>query len=572
MKPIPGLISLLVLFLAGCESKVAPSIVSSSAASPSTPTQYGFAGPWFEDVTKKWGIDFLQQPGSTEGYPMPQINGTGVAMLDFDADGRLDLYFLQGAGADSPHANRLYRQSTPGDFTDVSQDSGLDIKAVCTGVAVGDVNNDGLPEVLVNSDQGTQLFLNLGQGKFKDITAESGVKNSLWATSATFFDYDRDGWLDLFVANYVESDPTKVCKNPQGDVDYCPPVAFQGTLSKLYHHLGQSDDGAIRYEDATESAGLAMPGPALGVIAGDFTADGWPDLLVANDAQPNWLWVNMQNGNFMEEGGQRGVSVSAAGVPEGNMGIAFGDADGDGLLDLFVTHLDRESHTLWRQIPHGMFVDQSRSSTILAADMRGTGFGTVMQDFDHDGDVDVAIVNGRVVKGKPANQELLGEHFSQYAERNHVFMNDGTGKFSNVSEHNAAFCGQAGVYRGLACGDLDNDGALDLIVTRIGSPARVLRNIAGDRGHWLTVRALDPALKRDAFGAEVVVRAGKQQWVRRVQSDGSYQSASSPLAHFGLGKVSEVDAVEVQWPDGSREVFPGVKANQAIECVKGSGK
>jgi hypothetical protein len=254
------------------------------------------------------------------------------------------------------------------------------------------------------------------------------------------------------------------------------------------------------------------------------------------------------------------------------MGIAYSDADGDGLADLFVTHLGSEKHTLWRQKPRGMFVDHTGPAQIAGTGMRGTGFGTVMEDFDHDGDVDVAIVNGRVVKGRPANEEELGPHFAQYAEANHLFENDGHGKFRNVSAQNPAFCGTPGVYRGLACGDLDRDGALDLVVTGIGGKARVLRNTAGDRAQWLQVRAFDPVLKRDAFGAEVVIRATDKQWIRRIQSDGSYQSASSPTAHFGLGQRMKVDGIDILWPDGSRESFPGGEANRVIECRRGEGK
>jgi hypothetical protein len=241
------------------------------------------------------------------------------------------------------------------------------------------------------------------------------------------------------------------------------------------------------------------------------------------------------------------------------------------LADLFITHLGREQHTLWRQKPRGMFIDHTGPSQIAGPGMRGTGFGTIMEDFDHDGDVDVAIVNGRVVKDKPGNEAELGAHFAQYAETNHLFENDGHGKFRNVSAQNPAFCGTPGVYRGLASGDLDGDGAMDLVVTGIGGKARVLRNVSGDRGHWLQVRAVDPALKRDALGAEVVIRAGDKQWIRRVQSDGSYQSASSPIAHFGLGDRTKIDSMDILWPDGSRESFAGGEVNRVLECRKGNG-
>jgi hypothetical protein len=219
-----------------------------------------------------------------------------------------------------------------------------------------------------------------------------------------------------------------------------------------------------------------------------------------------------------------------------------------------------------------MFVDKTSPTRIAAAGMRGTGFGTIMEDFDHDGDVDVAIVNGRVVKGLPGNVAELGSHFAQYAEQNHLFANNGDGTFSNVSAQNGAFCKFPGVYRGLASGDLDGDGAVDLVVTGISGRAKVFRNITGQRGHWLTIRAIDPTIKGDALGAEIVVRAGDKQWIRRVQTDGSYQSASSPLVHFGLGERTKVNAIEILWPDGKREGFDGVAADRKIECRKGEGK
>jgi hypothetical protein len=261
-----------------------------------------------------------------------------------------------------------------------------------------------------------------------------------------------------------------------------------------------------------------------------------------------------------------------AGKPEGNMGIAYSDADGDGLPDLFITHLGVERHTLWRQQPRGMFVDHTGPAQIAGNGMRGTGFGTIMEDFDHDGDVDVAIVNGRVVKGQPENEAELGPHFAQYAESNHLFENDGRGRFRNVSAQNAAFCGTPGVYRGLAAGDLDGDGALDLVLIGIHGNARVLRSAAGNHKHWLQVRAVLPVPKRDAFGAEVVVRSGDKRWIRRIQSDGSYQSASSPIAHVGLGEQTSFDGIDIVWPDGSRETFPGGKADRTMECRQGDGK
>ena len=388
-----------------------------------------------------------------------------------------------------------------------------------------------------------------------------------WATSATFFDYDRDGRLDLFISNYLRYDPAHECKSGDGQPDYCPPTAFPGLAGKLFHNLGGDE---LRFDDVTEVAGLASTAaPALGVIAADLTGDGWTDLLVANDAQANHLWVNQQNGTFADEADKRGVAVSLAGKPKGNMGIAYADADGDGLLDLFITHLGREMHTLWRQNPRGMFLDVTQDSKIAGSGMRATGFGAIMEDFDHDGDVDVAIANGRVVIGEPANAANLGPHFARYAETNHLFLNE-NGMFRNASAANPAFCGTPGVYRGLASGDLDGDGAIDLVVTQIGGRARILRNVAGGEGNWLQVRAVDAA-NRDALSAEVTIRAGDRRFVRRSQSDGSYQSANSPIAHFGLGTAKSVESIEVLWPNGRRESFQVREINKLVTCQQGKG-
>jgi enediyne biosynthesis protein E4 len=257
-----------------------------------------------------------------------------------------------------------------------------------------------------------------------------------------------------------------------------------------------------------------------------------------------------------------------------NMGVALGDADGDGLFDLFVTHLTSETHTLWRQGPRGTFRDRTVPAGLAPPGSRGTGFGTVMADFDQDGAVDVVAVNGRIARGPPAAGEALGPFWSQYAERNQLFANAGAGRFQDISAREKALCGVPGVYRGLACGDLDGDGALDLLVTSVAGPARLYRNVAPHRGHGLLVRAVDPARKRDAYGAEVTVRAGDRRWVRWVNPGYSYLCSNDPRAHFGLGPVDHVDAIDVLWPDGTRETFPGGPADVRPELVlrKGEGR
>jgi hypothetical protein len=564
--------SLVVLAVLGCSKP--------AAIEPDDPPTAD--GPeWFRDVTVERGLDFVHVAGPTDDYFMPPLLGSGVAVFDFDNDGRLDLFLLQSG--DRPGATcRLFRQLPDGTFKDATAGSGLGIGGWNVGVAVGDVNNDGFPDVLITRFMGVKLFLNNGDGTFTDATEEAGLENPQWATSACFFDYDRDGWLDLVVTNYVDYDPARKC-TPTGARDYCAPHAYRGTVSRLFRNRGAADakpavgpDGKprprVRFEDVTVAAGLAqVPGPGLGVICWDFDGDGWQDFLIANDGKPNHLWINQRNGTFREEAGVRGLAVNAMGQAEGNMGIGLGDVDGDGLLDVFVTHLSQETNTLWRQGPRGLFDDRTVFSGLSKPRWRGTGFGTVLGDFDQDGALDVALVNGRVVRGPAANEAELGPFWSRYAQRNQLFVNDGTGKFTDVSPQNRAFCGTARVGRGLAVGDITGSGALDLVVSDVNTAVRLYKNVVPDRGHWLIVRALDPALRRDAYGAEVVVKAGGRSWVRVVTAGGSYLCSSDPRVHFGLGKTEKVDAIQILWPDGKKEVFAGAGVDQRLTLRRGDG-
>jgi hypothetical protein len=477
-------------------------------------------------------------------------------------------------------------QLPDGHFQDVSAGSGLDIAGYNMGVAVGDVNNDGWPDVLVTQYGGVRLFLNNGNGSFTDVTRQAGLDNPGWGTSAAFVDYDRDGWLDLVVVNYLDYDPTWPCRGPHGGQDYCAPRTFHGRVSRLFHNLGRlrgGDDGitpvaGVRFEDVTEASGLGrVPGPGLGVYCADFDGDGWPDIFIANDGQPGRLWVNQRDGTFKEEAAQRGLGYDRMSRAQAGMGVAVGDVDGDGLFDVFVTHLAEETHTLWRQGPRGLFQDQTAGAGLLRAAWRGTGFGTLLADFDHDGAPDLALVNGRVAARAEVDDQSLGPFWSRYGDRNQLFVNDGRGNFRDISAQNGPFCGRFNVARGLVRGDVDGDGAQDLLVTTIGGPARLFRNVAPKRGHWLLVRAFDPSLRRDALGAEVRVRAGGRTRLGLLQPSESYLCSSEPRAHFGLGSAERVDAVEIVWPDGSREAFRGAAgegfaADQRLELRKGEGE
>jgi hypothetical protein len=302
----------------------------------------------------------------------------------------------------------------------------------------------------------------------------------------------------------------------------------------------------------------------LGVCCADFNGDGWPDIFVANDGAPNHLWINQKNGTFKEEAVQRGIASNKLGQAQANMGVALGDVDGDGLFDVFVTHLTEETNTLWFGGPRGLFRDRTAEAGLARPAWRGTGWGAVLADFDHDGALDLAVVNGRVYRGKSVAQETLDPHWSRYAERNQLFAGDGKGAFRDVSRTNS-FCDTPGVYRGLAAGDINGDGALDLLVTAVGGRARLLRNVVPNRGHWLLVRAIESGGKRDAYGARVTVRAGDRRWVGWVNPGQSYLSSHDPRVHFGLGAVERVDEVEVLWPDGATERFPGGAADRLMK-------
>lgn len=560
--------------LSGCGRDSAP-----ASTSPPPPPA---AARWFENITARSGLQFTHDADPTGKYLVPEQMGSGCALLDYDNDGRLDVYLIQNAGPDSKVVNRLFHQEPDGRFQDVSRGSGLDVSGFGMGVAIGDVNNDGWPDVLVTEYRAVRLFLNQGGRRFTEVTAGSGLDNPRWATAASFLDYDRDGWLDLVVVNYLDYDPNLKCPDARGVPDFCGPHGFPGSVAKLFRNRGAEKNAATTnpggpplFEDGTVTSGLAAAtGRGLGVLCADFNGDGWPDIFIADDSQPNRLFLNGQNGRFTEEGALRGVALNAMGQPAANMGIAIGDVDGDGLFDLFVTHLTEEAHALWMQKPRGLFQDRLAGAGLARQGWRGTGFGALFGDFDQDGALDLAFVNGRVQRGPESAPRVPGTDpfWAVYAQRNQIFANDGAGKFRDVSEYNPDFCAQAAVGRGLAMGDLDNDGALDLLVTSTGGPAQLFRNIAPQRGHWLTIRALLPAHGgRDACGAEIIVQAGGRRWWRLAQPAFSYLSSNDPRVHFGLGPVATVDSIQILWPDGRTETFPGGPADRALVLRQGSG-
>jgi hypothetical protein len=547
------------------ESKAPSAAPAATAPAPS-------ASEIFEEIAVTSGVDFIHDSGAKGEYNMPEQAGSGCAIFDFDNDGLLDIYLIHCGGPDSKSVNQLFRQESPWKFKNVSAGSGLDFAGFGMGVATGDANNDGRTDVVVTEYRQTRLLLNRG-GKFEDVTAAAGIDNPRWSSAASFFDYDRDGWLDLVVGNYLDYDPNSKCFDAAGAPEYCGPRNIPNTITRLYRNTGARE---LKFEDATVSSGFTTAsGAVLGVLCADFDGDRYPDVFLSDDGRANRLFMNQKNGAFTEEAARRGVAYTGMGVAAANMGVAVGDVNGDAMFDIFVTHLATEQHTLWVQRPRGLFLDETGAQGLATPKWKGTGFGDALVDLDHDGWLDLAFANGAVRRAEFPGPRLerLNPFWSPYAQRNQIFINNGAGKFLDVSENNPAFCGKAGVGRGLSVGDLDNDGDVDFLVVNAGGPAQLFRNKSAKRGHWLTIRALDPQFAgRDALGAEIIVEAGGRKWWRLIQTSLSYLSSSDPRAHVGLGDHKEYQAIKVIWPDGSEQTYPGGPADREIVLRKGASQ
>ncbi len=556
---------LLVVPVAGCaEGEVpAPLPVAPTVASPDTAATA--ASLRFVEITDAVGLRFTHDPGFEGEYRFQEIMGPGCALADFNGDGRLDIYLVNGQ---RPAGDRLYLQTPDGVFTDRTGQSGLTATGYGMGCVVGDYDNDGDLDLYLTNLEGDRLWRNNGDATFTDVTESAGIDNRMWSVSASFFDFDRDGWLDLYVANYVLDPASARCFDLAGRPDYCGPDRMPPAPDKLYRNLG---DG--RFLDVSAISGIAnVAEPGLGVLCADLDGDGWQDVYVANDMARNFLWINNRDGTFTESAALAGCAFNRDGAAEAGMGIALGDVDRDGLGDLFITHLRGETNTLYRTQSPGVFEDATDASGLGMSSTPFTGFGTVLADFDHDGALDLIVVNGAVKRRALIAPNTTSEdHWRRYAEPNLAYHNDGSGRFGNVSAAAGAICQRAEVSRGLAVGDIDNDGDLDLLTTQLGGPARLYRNETQRRGRWLIVRAIDPELGRDALGAVVTVTAGGNTHERVIQTGSSYASGREPAAHFGLGEVEGVQSVVVRWPDGMSERFSGVRFDTVIELRRGDG-
>jgi hypothetical protein len=536
-------------------------------------------GAPFREVAALTGLKFTHDNGGRGNYHLPEIMGSGVALFDYDGDGDLDVFLVQGAvlGSDGALAtpsgtSRLFRNDLTTDdsghavlrFTDVTEMAGLGFRGVGMGVAIGDFNGDGHLDLYVTAYGSNVLYRNNGDGTFTDVTQAAHVDDPRWSTSAAFIDYDRDGNLDLFVTNYVDFTVAagKICTDPVGSRDYCAPSAYRPVPARLFRNQGNGT-----FVDATEAAGIARAyGAGLGVAVGDYNGDGWPDLYVANDATPNQLWINQRNGTFEDQGMLSGSAVNAAGRPEGSMGIASGDYDGDGHEDLLVTNLARETFALYVNDGHANFEDRRIAAGIALTTAPMTGFGAAWVDYDRDGRLDLIVANGAV----NIIAALRGST-SPYRQHNQLFHNVGHGRLADVTASAGAAFELSGVGRGLATGDLDNDGDVDVVITNNHGPVLLLLNESAP-AHWITVRLSAPSGNRWGFGGRVgVVRKDSPTLWRTVGTDGSYLSASDARVHFGLGSSRDIEAIVVEWPDGSRERWTGLDPDRCVTLARGTG-
>ncbi len=589
--PLAPLLSIVLALAGGCTASPA---TTASVTDPSAQARVEAdgAGPapgeWFVDRAREAGIDVVHFNGMSGRFYQPEIMAPGVGLLDYDNDGDLDVYVVQGHALDArpplippaagqPLEDRLFRNdlvvqpdgSRVLHFTDVTATSGIRTRGYGMGVAAGDIDNDGWVDLYLPGFGRNQMFRNNGNGTFTDVTKASGTDDPRsWGVSASFFDYDRDGWLDLFVGNYLSySVQTHVdCLGPTGAPDYCRPEVYRAEPNRLYRNTGRG-----RYEDVTIPAGVARPyGPALGSSTADFNGDGWIDLFVTNDQQENQLWINQRNGTFTDTALIAGAALGASGERKANMGVDAGDFDADGDEDLFVTELVAQGSTLFVNDGTGAFEDQSVRRGIHQASLPYTGFGTAWFDVDNDGWLDLLAVNGdvnRTVKSLANRDDPF-----PLGQRRQLFLNV-NGRFEDVSARAGRTFALVEAGRGAAFGDVDNDGDTDVLVGNGAGPVRLLINDIGARHHWLGLRLVGGDPRRDMLGARVEIRrTDRPSLWRRARADGSYASANDPRVLAGLGDAALPVSLRVLWPDGRAETFEGVQPDRYTTLTQGTGR
>jgi hypothetical protein len=526
----------------------------------------------FVDIARASGITFLHDNASSPEKYLIETMGSGCGWIDYNQDGLLDLYLANGAATRvyTPKSflrSALYRNNGDGTFTDVTQKAGVGAEGLYgMGIAVGDYDNDGFPDLFVCGYGRCILYHNNGDGTFSDVTVHAGVGNSgRWASSAAWFDCDNDGRLDLVIANYVDWSPERnfYCGDrAPGMRSYCHPDDFNPEPPTLYHNNG---DGT--FTDVSKSSGLAAKsGNGLGVVTFDYDNDGWQDIFIANDHMPNSLFHNNRNGTFTEVGYLAGVAVSGDGQFEAGMGADAADVTGSGRLDLVVTHLDMQLARLYRNLGDGTFEDATFRSKLGYATFHMSGFGTGFFDYDNDSLRDLFMANGHVL-------DNIQRYHSQvsYAEPKLMFRNAGQGIFENVSDQLGTDFALPRVSRGAAICDFDNDGDLDILVSNNGQAPQLLRNDGGNRQHWLEIMLIGTKSNRDGVGARVKLTAGDLVSYDQRKGGMSYQSSQDPRLHFGLGSRTKIDSLEISWPSGMTTKLDDVGCDQIVTVQEGAG-
>jgi enediyne biosynthesis protein E4 len=521
----------------------------------------------FVDATESAGIHFVHHSGAAGKKYLPETLGAGCVFADLDGDGWPDILLINGkdfTAHSRPSLPKLYRNNRNGTFTDATRGSGLDVEVYGMGAAVADYDNDGLLDIYITALDGDRLFHNEGNGHFRDVTQQSGIRNASFGTSAAWLDYDRDGKADLFVGNYVQWTPPLDlwCSLDGHTKSYCTPESYKGTSSKLYRNLGGG-----KFEDVTAKAGLSDPtSKSLGVVVFDFDGDGWPDLFISNDTQPNKLYRNNGNGTFSEVGMQAGVAYGEDGTARGAMGADAADYDRSGRPHLLVGNFANQMMGLYHNEGHGLFVDEAPSSSVGRASLLSLTFGAFFFDYDLDGYPDIFAANGHIEPDINRIQPKV-----QYKELPLLFHNLGNGRFENVSTSVGPEFQRTIVARGAAYADFDHDGDLDVLISQNNGPAVLLRNEGGNRNNWVTIRLNGTRSNRSGLGAVVRVEsASGKQW-NVVHSGSSYCSQSDLALTFGLKQDRTISAVLVEWPSGVKQRFTNLPVNQFVTIDESSG-
>ena len=529
--------------------------------------------PHFEERTQAAGIRFLHRASPTPRKYLLETMGSGVALFDYNRDGRLDLFFSNGARIHNPQPkneplrktgtewwNRLYRQDSHGRFEDVTAEAGLAGEGYCTGVAAGDFDNDGFPDLYVCGYDGNRLYHNDGHGNFTDVTADAGVGGGGWCTSAAWFDYDRDGRLDLIVCRYMEWDFSHPWCGPHrpGYRSYCHPDLFPPASLLLYHNEGNG-----RFREVAAEAGLRKKGKGLGVSIADYDLDGWPDVYIANDSIPEFLFHNQGNGTFKEVGLIEGCAVDGDGRPFAGMGVDFADYDNDGRPDLIVTDLGHQMYALFHNDGANGFSYQTYASGLGAISARHAGWGTRFMDYDNDGWKDLIAAQADVLD----TIHLLNPDL-RYRQPPLLARNLGDGRLADVSAAAGPAFRQLWAGRGLAIGDIDNDGRLDAVIATNNGPAHLLMNRTETRNHWLRLRLEGRRSNRDAIGARAKLTTTAGTQAAEVTTAGSYQSASDSRLHFGLGNAKSARELEIRWPSGTFQRIQNVQSDRELHLIE----